>query len=137
MGRPADLELCYLGGTEAIEQFKSKRLSPVELVQALIARCEAVNPKVNAITYEFHDRALKQAKEAEDRYMKSDGRLRPLEGLPVAIKDFHAVKGEITTLGSKIFENFRPDYTAPTVQRLFDAGAIMHIRTTTPEFAYS
>jgi Asp-tRNA(Asn)/Glu-tRNA(Gln) amidotransferase A subunit family amidase len=137
MGRSADLDLCYLSGTEAIERFKSKRLSPVELMQALISRCQAINPKVNAITFEFYDRALKQAKEAEARYMKTDGRVRPLEGLPVAIKDFHAVKGEITTFGSKIFENFRPDYTAPTVQRLFDGGAIMHIRTTTPEFAYS
>ena len=40
-------------------------------------------------------------------------------------------------MGSKIFEQFRPDYTAPTVQRLIDAGAIMHCRSTTPEFAYS
>jgi amidase len=69
--------------------------------------------------------------------MKSDGRPRALEGIPVGIKDFHPVAGEITTFGSKIFEVFRPDFTAPTVQRLFDAGAIMHIRTTTPEFAYS
>ena len=106
-------------------------------MDALIARCEDINPKINALTTMFFDRAREQAKEAEARYAKSDGRLRPLEGVPVAIKDFHPVKGEITTFGSKIFENFRPDYTAPTVQRLLDAGAIMHCRTTTPEFAYS
>jgi hypothetical protein len=47
------------------------------------------------------------------------------------------VKGEITTFGSKIFENHRPDYTAPTVDRLLKSGAIMHQRTTSPEFAYS
>jgi len=62
---------------------------------------------------------------------------RPLEGVTVAIKDFHPVKGEITTFGSKIYRDYRPDHTAPTVQRLLDAGAIMHCRTTTPEFAHA
>ena len=48
-----DLELCYMTGTEALAAFKEKKLSPVELMKAIIARCEAVNPKVNAITYDF------------------------------------------------------------------------------------
>ena len=47
------------------------------------------------------------------------------------------MKGEITTFGSKIYRDYRPDNTAPTVQRLLDAGAIMHCRTTTPEFAHA
>ena len=130
-------ELHYLTASEALTLFKDKKLSPVELMEAVIARCEQVNPQLNAITYSFYDRALDQAKKAEAKYLKVGAKLRRLEGLPVAIKDFHPVKGEITTLGSKIFENFRPDYTAPTVDRLFKAGAIMHIRTTSPEFAYS
>lgn len=130
-------ELHYMTASEALALFKARKLSPVELMSAVIERCEAVNPKINAITYSFFDRALDQARKAEEKYMKIDGRLRKLEGIPVAIKDFHPVKGEITTFGSKIFENFRPDYTAPTVDRLFKSGAIMHIRTTSPEFAYS
>ena len=133
----ADLELCYMTGSEALAQFKAKTLSPVELMKAMIARHEAVNPKLNATTYTFFERALEQAKKAEERYAKTDGRPRKLEGLPVAIKDFHPVKGEITTFGSKIFEHFRPDYTAATVDRLLKAGAIMHARSTSPEFAYS
>jgi Asp-tRNA(Asn)/Glu-tRNA(Gln) amidotransferase A subunit family amidase len=131
-----DLELCYLSASEAIAAFKARTLSPVELMKAVIARAEAVNPKVNAITYSFFERALAEARKAEAKYKKG-ARLRPLEGIPVAIKDFHPVKGEITTFGSKIFEHFRPDYTAPTVDRLLKAGAIMHCRTTSPEFAYS
>ena len=123
--------------TEAVEAFGAKKLSPVELMNSVIARCEEVNPKINALTTTFFDRVRQQAKDAEGRYAKGDGRLRPLEGVPVSIKDFHPVKREITTLGSKIFEQFRPDYTAPTVQRLLEAGAIMHCRSTTPEFAYS
>lgn len=132
-----DLELCYISASEAIKRFKAKSLSPVELVKAVIARTEQVNDRLNAVTYTFFDRALEEAKEAEKKYSKTDGRVRALEGVPVAIKDFHPVKGELTTFGSKIHEGFRPDYTAPTVQRLLDAGAIMHMRTTTPEFAYS
>ena len=44
-----DLDLCYLTATEAIDQFKAKKLSPVELMKALLARCEAVNPKLNVL----------------------------------------------------------------------------------------
>jgi Asp-tRNA(Asn)/Glu-tRNA(Gln) amidotransferase A subunit family amidase len=133
----ADLELCYMTATEAIAAFKTKKLSPVEVMNAVIARTEAINPKVNAITYTYYDRALDQARQAEAKYAKTDGRLRPLEGISVGIKDFHPVKGEITTFGSRLYKDFKPDNTAPTVERLFDAGAIMHIRTTTPEFAHS
>lgn len=132
-----DLDLCYLTATDALAAFKARKLSPVEVMQAQIARCEAVNPEINAITYSYFERALGQARQAERRYTKKTGRPRPLEGVSVAIKDFHPVKGEITTFGSKIFEHFRPDYTAVTVDRLLKAGAIMHARSTTPEFAYS
>ena len=132
----AELDLCYLTGTEALDRFRNRSLSPVELMDAVTARAEAINPQLNAVTYDFYERARTQAQKAEARYM-GNGQPRALEGLPVAIKDFHPVKGEITTFGSKIFEDFRPDYTAPTVDRLFRAGAIMHLRTTTPEFAYS
>ena len=132
-----NLDLCYMTATEAIAAFKTRELSPVELLKAIIARCEALGPKVNAFTYTYFDRALEQAKAAEARYARRNGQPRPLEGVTVAIKDFHPVKGEITTFGSKIYRDYRPHYTAPTVQRLLDAGAIMHCRTTTPEFAHT
>ena len=132
-----DLDLCYMTGSEALAAFRARTLSPVELMTAVIARCEAVNPRLNAITYSFYDRALEEAKRSEARYRDGGGAALPLDGLPVAIKDFHPVKGEVTTYGSKIYEHNRPDYTAATVQRLLDAGAIMHVRSTTPEFAYS
>lgn len=131
-------EICYLTATEAIKAFKQRRLSPVELMNAVIARTEEVNPKLNAVTYKFYDRALDAAKQAEAKYFKGDEKaLRPLEGIPVAIKDFHPVAGEITTFGSRLYKDFRPASTAPTVERLFGAGALMHIRTTTPEHAHS
>jgi Asp-tRNA(Asn)/Glu-tRNA(Gln) amidotransferase A subunit family amidase len=132
-----NLDLCYMTATEAIAAFKSRALSPVELLKAIIARCEQLQPKVNALTYTYFDRALEQAKAAEVRYARGREQPRPLEGISVAIKDFHPVKNEITTFGSRIYRDHRPNYSAPTVQRLLDAGAIMHCRTTTPEFAHT
>ncbi len=129
----SDNELCYLSGSDALARFAAKRLSPAELVDALIARIEAVNPAVNAFTYTFFDRARDEAKAAEQRY-RSGGAIRPLEGVPVVIKDSCAIAGEITTHGSKVYADNRPDHTHPGVARLLDAGAILLARTTMPEF---
>ena len=129
-------DLCYLTATEAITKFKARALSPVELMSAVIARSEAVEPKVNAYTYTFYERAMAQAREAEARYA-SGAETRALEGVPIAIKDFHPVAGEITTFGSRMFADHVPQHSAPTVARLLDAGAIMHARTTTPEMAHA
>jgi Asp-tRNA(Asn)/Glu-tRNA(Gln) amidotransferase A subunit family amidase len=54
----ANLDLCYMTATEAIAAFKNRTLSPVELLKAIIARCEQLQPKVNALTYTYFDRAL-------------------------------------------------------------------------------
>lgn len=131
----SDLDLCYLSATEALAAFKARALSPVELMQALIARAEAVEPQVNAFPMTYFDRALEQARSAEARYMKTDGRLRPLEGIAVAIKDETEMKGEITTGGSLIYKDFRTQTDAPIVERLRRAGAIFHARSAAPEFS--
>jgi amidase len=128
-------ELWYLSATEAIASFRARRLSPVELVRALIARRERVEPHVRALTYTFDERALAAARAAEERY--AAGTARPLEGIPIGIKDVHAVAGEITTHGSLVFQGNRDETTTPTVQRLLDAGAILLARTTAPEFGSS
>ena len=132
-----DLDLCYMSALDAFAAFKAKTLSPVELMKAVIASCEDVNPKHNAITYSFFERAPYQARAAEARYMNTDGRGRALEGSPFASKDYHAIKGEFTTFGSKIMGHNRPDHTYPFIERILRAGAILHIRTTTPEFGYA
>jgi len=121
---------------EVIAAFKAKTLSPVDVLRAQIARIEAVNPTLNALTYTYFDEAMEQAKEAEKRY-RSGTNIRPLEGVTCAIKDWHPMKGRITTWGSHAFADFLPDNTAPTVERLIDAGVIVHCRTTTPELGHS
>jgi amidase len=132
-----DSDLHYISASEALAAFRAKELSPVELLQAVIDRIEQVNDRVNCFTYTFFDRAMEQARKAEHIYASSPDTARPLEGIPCAIKDWHSVAGEITTYGSWAFKDFRPDQSAPTVERLLDGGVIMHARTTTPEFAHS
>ena len=131
----SDPDLCYLGALEALAAFRSGELSPVTYLEALIARSEAVNPRINAWTYTFFDRALAEAKAAEGRYLGKGNDPKPLDGLPVAIKDDHAVANEITTHGSKLFKDNVYPVDSPHVSRIREAGAILMARTTTPEFA--
>jgi amidase len=131
----SDIELCYLSASEALGRFRARQLSPVELLRAVIARADKVDPKINAFPIKHSERALDQAKAAEAKYMKTDGRLRPLEGLPVAIKDEAFITGERVTFGSLIYKDFVADKTNPSVGRILRAGAIMHARSATPEFS--
>ena len=120
----SDLDLCYISAGEALARFKARSLSPVELLEALIAREEAVGEKINCFADRYYDEALKKAKKAEARYMKSDGRLRALEGLPLAVKDEGLIKGKRTTSGSLINKDFIAETTSPVNDRLIRAGAI-------------
>ena len=132
-----DEDLVYLNAAEALDLFKRRQLSPVELMQALIDRAAITEPGINALCAQFPDEALAKAKKAEDRYMQSNGRLRPLEGLPLAVKDDTPVKGRRTTMGSLICKDQIDEQTNPSVERLLRAGAILHARTTCPEFCWA
>ena len=126
-------ELGYLSATAALRMFRRRALSPVELMTAIVARSERLDPRFNTYTYTFCDRALAQSRKAERIYARKSGTPRPLEGIPVVIKDLHAVAGEITTYGSALFAENRDTSSHPGVARLLDAGAIMIARGTTPE----
>ena len=125
-------ELCYLAATEVLARFRARSLSPVDYLEALIARTEAVNPALNAYTETYFDTARAEAKAAETRY--ADGTARPLEGVPVAVKDVHNWAGRRTTQGSWALGHAPDRSTDPIIERLAAAGAILHARTATPEF---
>ena len=128
-----DRELCYLSANEAIRLFRSRTLSPVELMQALIAQSERIEPKINAFSDEFFEQALAQARASEKRY--KDGQpLGALDGIAVAIKDESDVRDQRNTEGSLIHQNRMAQDDAVYVSRLRKAGAIFHARTTCPEF---
>lgn len=125
-------ELHVLTAREAIARFEAGSLSPVELMRAVIERAHVVEPHVNAFTDTFFERALEQARRAERRYRAKDA--RPLEGIPVAVKDDCPIQDERTTSGSLILRDHVDAFTSPCIERLLDAGAIVHARSTTPEF---
>lgn len=132
-----DDDICYVSATEALRRFRSRKLSPVELLKALIARAERVNPEINCFADRYFEEALAQAKAAESRYMKRGAETLPLDGIPLAVKDAQRVGGKRTTHGSLIFKDSVDDRSDPMIERLQKAGAIIFSRTTTPEFCLS
>src|SRR5579885_3047188 len=124
-----------MSATEALKRFRSRELSPVELMAAVIARAEAVEPHINAFGDRYFDEALEAARRAEARYQGRGPRPRALEGIPIAIKEETPVKGQRTTQGSLIYKDYVPTHTAAVVERVLAAGAIIHARSTAPEFS--
>ena len=125
--------LCYASVDELKAMFQAGKASPVDLLKAQIKRIEALNSKVNCITYEHFDQALKEAKQSEDRYRRGDA--RPLEGITVAIKDEFTRPGWRVTQGSLIFKDLPlATENSAIIDSLETAGAIMPIQTTVPEF---
>lgn len=132
-----DLELCYLPAHEALALFRARKLSPVELMKAVIGRAETVNKKVNAFTFTHFDEALDASRKAEAKYAKAGARVGALEGLPVAAKDESFIKGKPTSFGSLIYKDFVAQITSVNNERILKAGGIVHARSATPEFSCS
>jgi aspartyl-tRNA(Asn)/glutamyl-tRNA(Gln) amidotransferase subunit A len=128
-------DLHYISATEALSLFRARKLSPVELLHAVIDRAEKVEPKINAFAEKRYDEALEQAHAAEARYAVGGQPPRSLEGLPVAVKEEAPIKGQKNTFGCLPLRDAVADHTAVFVQRILDAGGIVHARTTTPEFS--
>jgi len=125
-------EVCWMSAVELLSAYKKGKLSPVEVVKTLLARIDEVNPKINAFVTRVNEMALSAAKASETAFQK--GKPRPLEGVPIAIKDNVFTKGIRTTFGSKLYENFVPDKDAILVERLKNAGAVILGKTNLPEF---
>ena len=129
-------DLCTLSAAEQARLVRSREVSPVDLVEASLARIEVVQPVLNAFCFVFPEDARAQARTAEAAVMRGDA-LGPLHGLPVAFKDFTPTKGHRTTRGSYCFEHWVADADPVIVRRFKRAGAIIVGKTTTPEFAHS
>lgn len=118
------------------QDFISKKLSPTELTQDYFKKIKA--SKTNAYLALCEERALKQAKIAEEKISKEGARSfekQSLLGIPLGIKDVLTMDGVLTTCGSKMLENYVPPYTATAVERLENAGAISLGKLNMDEFA--
>lgn len=124
----------FISLRELVESIKTRKYSVYEVMENYLNQIEKVNPHVNAIVSLDKDRALKEAKEA-DEILASGKTIGPLHGVPIAIKDTHNVQGFPTTNGSLIFKNHIAAEDDLYVQRLKNAGAIVIGKTNVPEFA--
>jgi aspartyl-tRNA(Asn)/glutamyl-tRNA(Gln) amidotransferase subunit A len=121
---------------ELSAQYRTKDLSPVEVVTALLGRIEALDSEINCFCLIDRDATITQAEASEERWMAGEP-LSPLDGVPVAIKDLLITKGWATRRGSLTVDPKGPwNDDAPTVARLKEAGAVMLGKTTTPEFGW-
>ncbi len=126
-------ELLALSTVELRRRIGTKEISPVELLEASIARIESLNPAVNAIAATDFERARKLALLAEADARNGE-RLGTLHGLPTGIKDLHETAGLLTTYGSPLYRSFIPAQDAAMVARVRAAGAIIVAKTNVPEF---
>jgi aspartyl-tRNA(Asn)/glutamyl-tRNA(Gln) amidotransferase subunit A len=131
-----DEELCFQPATTLAPLIREKRLSPVELMRAVVARIEQLEPKINAMAAFDPALAMARARAAEDAVMKGAA-LGPLHGLPVTIKDIHWTEDFTTEGGSHTQKGFRAPADTPSVARLRTAGALVIGKTTTSELAWS
>jgi aspartyl-tRNA(Asn)/glutamyl-tRNA(Gln) amidotransferase subunit A len=116
--------LAFLSATETAEVIKSKQVSPVEVVQAYLARIDRLDTQLHAYITVLRDQALTAARRAEQEVMRG-GELGPLFGVPVAVKDQFWTKGILTTNGSRVYRDFVPNEDATVVTRLAQAGTIL------------
>jgi aspartyl-tRNA(Asn)/glutamyl-tRNA(Gln) amidotransferase subunit A len=117
---------------EARAGLAAKQFSARELAEGYIAAMEMVRP-LNAYITETPEIALDMAAAADGRLAK--GEARPLDGIPVAVKDLFCTKGVLTTAASHILDGFQPPYESTVTEKLWRAGAVMLGKTNLDEFA--
>ena len=117
---------------DARDAVRKKKVSSRELTTAFVKAVADARP-LNAFVTETPEKALEMAVASDVRI--AHGEARPLEGLPLAIKDLFCTKGVKTTAGSRILSNFVPPYESTVSQNLWDAGAVMLGKTNMDEFA--
>jgi aspartyl-tRNA(Asn)/glutamyl-tRNA(Gln) amidotransferase subunit A len=126
--------LHYQSITELSAALQARRISAVDLMQAVIARTQAVEGRVHAFnSYDVED-ALAQARASDERRTRGEAR-GPLDGIPIGLKDVIAVTGQPLTASSRMLQNFVSPYDATVTQRLRAAGAICWGRLNMDEFA--
>ena len=128
-------DLCFTPATELAAMIRSRTLSPVEIMDAVLARIEALNSRLNAYLTVDAEGAREQAKAAEAVVMHGET-LKPLHGLPVSIKDLEPSAGLRCTYGSKFFEHNIADFDGMVTGRVKAAGGIVLGKTNTSHYGY-
>jgi aspartyl-tRNA(Asn)/glutamyl-tRNA(Gln) amidotransferase subunit A len=117
-------DIAFLSAIDTAKAIRARELSPVEVVQAYLARIERLDPTLRAYVTVTAEAALMAAREKE-RVLLSGAKCGPLFGVPMAVKDQFWTRGTLTTNGSRAYRDFLPTEDATVVARLAQAGAIL------------
>lgn len=120
---------------ELSELYRAGSVSPVEVMTAVLARADTVNPRINALTIVEREPALAAARASEARWRAAEP-LSPLDGVPVTVKELVRVKGWPHTMASRLTDKSPAAEDAPAVARLREAGAIVWSQNTSPEYGF-
>ena len=129
-------DIAFLSATELLELYRTKELSPLEVMVETLRRLERYEAAVNAFVLYDPDSAIAEARASEARWQKREPK-GLLDGIPVAIKDTQLTRGWPRRVGSKTIDpnqNWTED--APSTARLRTQGAVFFGKTTTPEFGW-
>jgi amidase len=118
-----DIELHYLELTQVAHLLQTRKISPVELTQAMLHRIESLDRNLHAYALLTPELALEQARRAEKEIANRVYR-GPLHGVPIGLKDLCHTKGIPTAAGMPIHRDFKPAHDGTVVRRLYDAGAV-------------
>ena len=128
-------EICYMSAGELSRLIQNKELSPVEVIEAHLARADALEPTLNSFITLLPDQAIAAARQAEQEIQA--GRYRgPLHGIPLGLKDLYYVRGVRNTAGSRIYDEFVPDFDCTIAARFKEAGAILLGKLNLHQFAF-
>ena len=128
------MDIGWMSAVELAGALRRRELSALDALQAMIARCEAVNPAINAIALPLYERARVAAQKADRLLARGEG--GPLTGVPLTVKDSQWLAGVRCANGSRTLADFVPQETSAAVARLEEAGAVIFAKTTCPEFSY-
>jgi aspartyl-tRNA(Asn)/glutamyl-tRNA(Gln) amidotransferase subunit A len=128
-------DIAFLSALDLAELYRGKALSPVEATEAMLARIDELQPRLNAFCLVDRDGALAASRAAEERWRKGEP-LSPLDGVPATIKDLVLMRGFPTRRGSRMIDPVPDTEDGPAVARLREAGAVILGKTTTPEFGW-
>ena len=128
-------ELCYSSAGALSRLIQRKEISPVEVIEAHLARIEATEPVLNSFITLLPEEARAAARRAEEDIQAGNYK-GPLHGIPVGLKDLYNTGGVRTTSGSRIFDNFIPERDCTVAARFREAGAILLGKLNMHQFAY-
>ena len=128
-------EICYLSAGELSRLIQSKEISPVEVVEAHLERIGVLEPTLNSFITLLPEQARAAARQAE-REIQAGQYRGPLHGIPLGLKDLYYSKGVRNTSGTRIFDEYVPDFDCTVAAKFNEAGAILMGKLNLHQLAY-